>query len=62
MCAHHAERLAHDLSASPALTQGFLESEVEDARAAVSGLGDLGGFKNVVKVCLDLLEKQLTPF
>lgn len=61
MCAHHAERLAHDLSASPALAQGFLESEVEEARAAVSGLSDLGGFKNVVKVRRPLYDNVRPP-
>ena len=48
MCAHHAERLSRDLSASPAFAQGFLETESDDARAAIAGLGDLGGFKGVV--------------
>lgn len=50
MCAHHAERLTRDLSGSPAFAQGFLEAESDDARAAIAGLGDLGGFKGVVKV------------
>ncbi|KDN37424.1 hypothetical protein RSAG8_10159, partial [Rhizoctonia solani AG-8 WAC10335] len=59
MCAHHAERLAHDLSMSSSIAQGFLENEVEEARAAVAGLSDLGGFKGVVKTGIDNLFSQL---
>ncbi|ELU36392.1 COG4 transport domain-containing protein [Rhizoctonia solani AG-1 IA] len=59
MCAHHAERLAHDLAMSSSLAQGFLEDEVEEARGIVAGLSDLGGFKGVVKTGIDNLFTQL---
>ncbi|KAG8728108.1 hypothetical protein FRC11_011804 [Ceratobasidium sp. 423] len=59
MCAHHAERLAQDLSASSSLAQGFLEDEDEEVRSAVGGLSDLGGFKGVVKTGIDNLFTQL---
>ncbi|KAG9127403.1 hypothetical protein FRC07_014213 [Ceratobasidium sp. 392] len=59
ICAHHADRLARDLSVSPALEQGFLETEVEEARAAITGLSDLGGFRGVVKTGIDNLFTQL---
>ncbi|CAE7161050.1 unnamed protein product, partial [Rhizoctonia solani] len=59
MCAHHAERLAQDLSMSSSLTQGFLEDEIEETRRAVAGLSDLGGFKGVVKTGIDNLFTQL---
>ncbi|CAE6470188.1 hypothetical protein ACGC1H_004173 [Rhizoctonia solani] len=59
MCAHHAERLAQDLSMSSSIAQGFLEDEVEEARNAVAGLSDLGGFKSVVKTGIDNLFTQL---
>ncbi|KAG9095620.1 hypothetical protein FS749_010115, partial [Ceratobasidium sp. UAMH 11750] len=59
ICAHHADRLARDLSASPAFAQGFLETEAEDARSAITGLNDLGGFRGVVKTGIDNLFTQL---
>ncbi|KAG8686257.1 hypothetical protein FRC09_014253 [Ceratobasidium sp. 395] len=59
ICAHHADRLARDLSISPSLAQGFLETEVEDARASIASLSDLGGLRGVVKTGIDNLFTQL---
>ncbi|QRV99764.1 COG4 transport domain-containing protein [Ceratobasidium sp. AG-Ba] len=59
ICAHHADRLARELSTSPTFAQGFLEDEVEEARTAVAGLNELGGFRGVVKTGIDNLFTQL---